>query len=185
MPQSSPILLGYIKLSSVQPSVTFSSIPQNYSGLYVEASSRKNAASGVALNIRFNSDSTAANYKYHTIQGSASTSMTGYGGDAGFCGMVAPSGLNQYVYGNSQVMIPNYTKTDRFKSLLAYGYIVDSTNASNFSNQIHTVWRNTAAINSVTLLPASDSFAAGSWFSLYAWDNSVTSGAGVATVATP
>ena len=185
MPQSSPILLGYIKLSSTQPSVTFSNIPQNYSGLYVECSSRKNTNSGVALNIRFNSDSTAGNYKYHTIQGSALSSMNGYGGDAGFCGMVALSGLNQYVYGNSQIFIPNYAKADRFKSLIAYGYIVDSTLSCKFSNQIHTVWRNTTAVNSVTLLPASDSFAAGSWFSLYAWDNSVTSGSGVATVATP
>lgn len=185
MPQSSPILLGYIKLNSVQPSVTFSNIPQNYSGLYIEASSRKDNNSGVALNIKFNSDSTTSNYKYHTLQGSASTSMSAYGGDAGFCGMVALSGLNQYVYGNSQIFIPNYAKTDRFKSLMAYGYIVDSTLSCNFSNQIHTVWRNTVAINSVTLLPASNSFSAGSWFSLYAWDNSVTSGTGLATVASP
>jgi hypothetical protein len=185
MPQSSPILLGYIKLSSTQPSVTFSNIPQTYSGLYIESSCRKNNTSGVALNIRFNGDSTGSNYKYHTVQGSSSASATAYGGDGGFCGIVSTSGLNQYVYANSQILIPNYYKTDRFKSLLSMGYNVDATVASNFLSQMHTVWRNTSAINSVTLLPASDSFVSGSWFSLYAWDNAVTSGSGLATAATP
>jgi len=185
MPQSSPIQLGYIKLSSVQPSVTFSNIPQNYSGLYIESSARKNNTSGVALILNFNNDSTSSNYKYYTLQGSGSISSSAYGGDSGFCGITSTSGLNQYVYGNSQIFIPNYTKTDRFKTWQCMGYNVDATHTSNFISQIHGAWRNTAAITSIKLFPAADSFAAGSYFTLYAWDNTVTSGSGLATAATP
>lgn len=181
MPQNSPIQLGYIKLTSTQPSVTFSNIPQNYSGLYIECSTRKDAASGVALYLNFNNDSTEANYGYHNLQGSGSNSSSGYGGPGGFCGIVSTSGLNQYVYANSQIIIPNYRKTDRFKTWQSMGYNVDATATSNFLNQIQGVWRSTVAINSIKLFPATNNFASGSWFTLYAWDNMATSGTGTAT----
>lgn len=183
MPQSSPIRLGYIKLSSVQPSITFSNIPQNYSGLYIECSARKNNTSGVALLLNFNNDSTNANYGYHTLQGSGTANSSGYGADSAFCGITSTSGLNQYIYGNSQIIIPNYTKTNRNKNYLSFGYNLDSSGTSNFLNQMQGTWRNTAAITSIKLFPAADSFAAGSYFTLYAWDNTLTTGSGTATTS--
>jgi hypothetical protein len=149
-----------ITLTNATSTVTFSSIPQTYTDLVV-ASSNAVGPGGYAYTIRVNSDS-GNNY--------STTRMIGNGTSA-----TSDRGSNQnWIYGGSVksstnpigslfLNLLNYSNTTTFKTILV------RTNNDNANLAVSAgLWRNTAAINSISIgAEFTTDFCVGSTFTLY------------------
>lgn len=151
-------------------SVTFSSIPQTYSHLYVVGSARStyNNVNGSVL-LQFNGD-TGSNYWQSLVYYNASTvsaynSMNTFG-YVGFCTALT-SAAN--AFSPFYAFIMDYTNTATYKSwqggAVATGTQSGSTGA--YPGWAGGSWQNTAAITSVTVLPSATGWAQYSRFTLY------------------
>lgn len=151
-------------------SVTFSSIPSTYRSLELHILARCDVvATSATGHIRFNSDSTAI---YNTQQvGAFGASVTGaevINGTSAQWGDIAAASATASAASIAVITIPWYTNTTFWKFLVSkQGMSTAATTATTFSKQWIGHWRNTAAINAITLLPASNNFIAGSSFALY------------------
>jgi hypothetical protein len=148
-------------LGSSAASVTFSSISAAYTDLVLVL--QAGTATNDNLGIRFNSD-TGSNYSNTALSGNGSTVVS-------FRASNATSIIPQYhfVFNNNLnsnviIQVQNYSNTTTNKTLLAR-----SNNAGVSTDVGVGLWRNTAAITSVTLIGGSFgySFIAGSTFTLY------------------
>jgi len=154
-------------IPSATSSYTFSSIPSTYTDLRLIINNQMSGASGIK--IQFNSD-TGANY--------SETQLLGYGTSTVSSGRTtgASSIYNNLVYGDStisnwftlqQIDIMNYSSSSIYKTAMwRYG---TPNQPSNYEvGFITSLWRNTAAINSITISAWNAvNFVAGSNFSLY------------------
>jgi hypothetical protein len=146
------------------PSVTFDSIPQNYTDLIlVSHTGYTNTNVGQGLSLRFNGDA-GSNYSV-TVAESDGSSASAYRGTSqtggGFC---APSNGNQSFLTPVTTHIFNYTNTTTFKNWLS------RNSGPTFVNGYAGVWRATpAAITSISIVAtgSSGNIRAGSTFSLY------------------
>lgn len=145
-------------LSSGATSVTFSSIPGTFTDLVLVA--HLQASSLVYTALRFNSD-TGNNYSSTYVWGNGSSASSGRQSSvsniAGFpsnnSGNPVPFILNVFSYGNT-----NVNKTT----------LASNANSGGDLGRIVGLWRNTAAITSLTLLTdTANSWASGSTFSLF------------------
>jgi hypothetical protein len=138
--------------------VTFSSIPQGYTDLQVVSRVIPTTSGNPNDFFRLNAD-TGSNYSYTYMGGNGSTAVSSRGSNVAF-GLNFASGLNS---GYQSIMqIQNYSNTTTFKTILSR-----SGDAGNQVNAFVNLWRNTAAITSLTLFTSSDSFAVGSTFTIY------------------
>ena len=153
--------LSNITLGSTQASVTFSSIPTGatYRDLFLVAQ-YKNTNAGIQAMIRVNSDaSTIYNNVgvagYSTSIGTWANALTGRIQAMNFTGALNTE------FTLLQMNFMDYAQVDREKVILL---------RSNHSGEIDAMiskYPSTAAINSITLLPETGTFAAGSTFALY------------------
>lgn len=140
-------------LSTSAASVTFSSIPSTYTDLVYIGNFP--SVTGLNTTVQFNGD-TAGNYSSTQLYGTGSgvgsyrisNSSSGYSGVADGIGMIKGS-------------IQNYNNTSTYKTLIGRG----GANVT-YLDACVTLWRSTAAINSITFI-ASTSFPIGSTFTLY------------------
>ena len=145
-------------------SITFNNIPQFYTDLQIECSTRSTGSTiygDVFMNLNGVSTNRSATY----LEGNgASVSSGRIGNIQSASGNGASATAN--TFGNSQFYIPNYSGSN-FKSILGYG--VGENNATTaYSDLIASLWSNSAAITSVTLYSdAGASWAQYSTFSLY------------------
>lgn len=142
--------------------VTFSSISGAYTDL-VLISSAGAVTNGADLRMRVNSD-TGTNYSDTYLWGSGSAAgstrlsnqnrfnLTYYG--------TLPSGST--TRGTIITQIMNYSNTTTYKTCLTR-----ANNAASGTDAIAHLWRNTAAITSISLLEFSTGFTDGSTFTLY------------------
>lgn len=163
-------LISTTILSSTTSSVTFSSIPTDYTHLQLRFSARgsNTSSANIDLRIRFNSDS-GSNYIVHRVAGNGSsagsfnaTSQTGVVLTNGLPGATA----NASAFGAGIVDIYDYqssTKNTTVKSL--YGSHI--TTSTPFMILGSGLWINTAPVTTLNLTPSLSSFASGSRFSLY------------------
>jgi len=133
-------------------SITFSSIPQTYDGLYLLVSARISRAGSTStiLALRFNGD-TGTNYAWRLLNGdgasaasysSSSTSLASAGYASG------PSATAS-TFSNHGILIPNYTSSSA-KSISTDS--VTENNATTVTlNLSASSWSGTAAISSLTL----------------------------------
>lgn len=163
-------LISSNTLSSSAASVTFSSIPSTYTDLVLRFSARTNTAA-IRQNfyIKFNTD---------TGTTGSQTTLRGQGGNG------ASSDRNsntQYIYdlqdldaanatantfSSVEVYIPSYTASQN-KPLSNFGASENNTANDPIIAAIAGLWRNTAAVDTITIYPYSNSFVAGSSFYLY------------------
>ena len=144
-------------LSSAAASVTFSSISSAYTDLVLVLNASQ-ATAGFSTLMRYNSD-TGSNYSGTAIAGSGSAATSSR----------TTSSTNIYL-GYQQyttifttiVQIQNYSNTTTNKTCLTR-----KNQADSYVEAMVGLWRNTAAITSITLLPESGNFASGSTFTLY------------------
>ena len=143
-------------------SVTFSSISGSYTDLVLVVNNANTTAAdydGVAL--RFNSD-TGTNYSrtYMYGDGTSTASVRQTNGTNLIVGISSP---NNVIRTNTIVYIQNYSNTTTYKSTLSR-----SNDANLVTYAIVGMWRNTAAITSVTVVSnGSGNWSNGSTFTLY------------------
>jgi hypothetical protein len=154
-------------LTSTENLVTFSSIPQTYTDLVLMCSV-KNTGSSVYIvswgGLRFNNDTTASNYSSTENLGAAvGTSSSRSVGNA-LASTNAFRSDNNY-FNTSVVHIPLYATTTTYKNALGI-----STGTMNYVFQSIGLWKQTAAISTITFVSEDSSlsrFDIGTVFTLY------------------
>jgi hypothetical protein len=146
-------------LGSAASSVTFSSLGSYTDIVIVSVPSITSGSAGVR--IRFNSDS-GSNYSQTEIYGdgtSAASARNTNQTSGKLTDAISPSTNFNF---NLLVNVMNYSNATTYKTFLARGNI-----ASGGTEAVVGLWRNTAAITSLELLPTASTFATGSTFTLY------------------
>lgn len=159
-------LIQHIELSSDQASITFSSIPQTYTDLYLVHSLRTNRAAlvepiGLVLN------NNGSNRSSRQLEGDgasvySSTTTDLLGGNA------AGNTATASTYGNSAIYIFNYTSSNA-KSISIDGVSESNTATLFFGRIAAALWNDASAITSIqlTMRAGGTNFLAGSSVSLY------------------
>lgn len=163
--------IATFSLASNTASVTFSSIPSTYASLQLRYSGRSTTTGtgvGDNLYINLNSD-TGSNYTYHQILGDGSTASA-TGGTAqtrlNVQNALPRNSVTSSVFGVGIFDLHDYASTTKNKtSRMFYGTDVNGTEGKVYLSS--GLWISTSAVNSITLAPQSNSFLAGSVFSLY------------------
>jgi len=151
-----------IELASSAASITFSSIPQDYTDLVLAFAIRSDDNGFAALNI----NSSTSNFTGIGLQGNGS-SASSFSRTDSFFGYIQATTDTANTFGNGQIYISNYTASAA-KSISID--VVTENNATGANQVIYAgLWNQTAAINSVGIEPLSAGvdFVAGSTISLY------------------
>ena len=148
-------------LSSSAASVTFSSISSSYTDLVLVVNLKGDVA-GFAPRMRFNNDS-GTNYSWTRLSGngSAASSARVTNGTSISIGSTANVYTTDGFVGICQIQ--NYANTTTYKTTLNRG-----NNATDGTEAIVGLWRDTSAINRVDVVNTSSAnFTSGSTFTLY------------------
>lgn len=150
-------------LSSATTTVTFSSIAGTYTDIVIVANLKMGASTYQPI-LRFNSD-TGSNYSSTTIWGDGSSS--GSSRHTNQNGIYANPGAGVGTAGQFEpwiINVQNYSNTTTYKTTIAR-----FNNAQSVSNAGVGLWRNTAAITTISLTAESGSndFQTGSVFTIY------------------
>lgn len=164
IPTNTYIALDKVTVSGTSTtSVTLSSIPATYTDLVLVINAKNDTTTNTE--IRFNGD-TGNNYSNTILSGNgtSATSARESNNNAISIDNVAYMTTGDFAYSNI-IQIMNYANTTTYKTLLTR-----ANSAANGVDAIVGLWRNTAAITSLTILTTTGTrvFAAGSTFSLYA-----------------
>jgi hypothetical protein len=157
-------VIQHIELGSAAANITFSSIPQTYTDLYLLICARinENAAIGEAVYITLNGSTSNFTNRYLQGDGSGASSST-------LTRYLATQTSNQATantFGNAAVYIPNYTSSN-FKSISTDS--VSENNATTAYQALQAnLWSDTSAITSITLVAGTgDQFMTNSSATLY------------------
>jgi len=148
-------------LPSAATSITFSSLG-NYAANYQHLQLRHDSDGYTTYGnfvMRINGDATASNYRYHHFYGGGGTPGAGSGAE--------PLINYQWVAGPSSQVIDLYDafSTSKFKTSKSFnGNTIAGTGIVGVMSHL---WKNTAAIDSITILNERQNLPSGSRFSLY------------------
>jgi hypothetical protein len=154
-------------LGSAASSVTFSTIPSTYTDLVLVINTRSSStsASDTKLYVNFNGD-TGSNYSQTFLFGNGSTAGSSRASNQAFiyAGDISATGGSSYTGLSTVVLqVQNYSNATTNKTMLSR---VASPNV--FVEAVVGLWRNTAAITSISLdLESTPQFIVGSTFTLY------------------
>jgi hypothetical protein len=167
-----PVLIATTSLSASAASVTMP-IPAGYNTLTGSYFGRQDSGGGGDwASVRFNSD-TGSHYTWQIHMGSGGTYVAQNAGaltTSTRIGVIATSGEPAGYFGTGQFVIGNVGSTTTRKTVS--GNFQCATGVNNgFSGTAGGHWVPTtdAAITSITFLPATGNFVAGSVFSVYGW----------------
>jgi hypothetical protein len=158
-------------LGSAQASVTFSSISASYTDLVLVTQAATAHSSATLVYVEFNSD-TGANYSTTSLYGTGSSAASNRQSSNNFAWIGFNVGLDTSV-GSSNIItqIQNYSNTTTNKTLLSRSNRGNSTLDFFGTEALVSLWRSTAAINSITIKNIRSgttyNFASGSTFTLY------------------
>jgi hypothetical protein len=152
-------------LSSATSTVTFSSIPATYTDLVLVCNVGGSAA-GNGVSLRFNSDSSSV-YSDTGLWGTGSSAASGRHSNSNTGALTIAVGVTN---NPSDVVIianiQNYANTTTNKVLLSRATNANASASYPGSEAVVTLWRNTAAINTIALSNGAN-FVSGSTFALY------------------
>ena len=157
-----------------QASVVFSSIPSTYTHLQLRWNAQVTAgfSNNNGIGMRFNSD-TSSTYAYHTLAGDGTNASAGAVINSTIISRdIVPSTASTNIFGAGIVDIIDYQSTSKNKTIKAIaGYDQNNTSAGGGTTNgliylYSGLWRNTAAITSITITPQ-HTWGANSTFSLY------------------
>jgi hypothetical protein len=138
-------LIQHQELASAQAAITFSSIPQTFTDLYLVLSARLSTTNG-GLRIRVNGST--ANLSTRLLYGNGSSAASGT--DTTYVGTVSNSNQTANTFGNAGLYFPNYAGATT-KSFSAE--VVDETNATTA-----TQWVTAGLFNSTSAITALEVF---------------------------
>jgi hypothetical protein len=166
-------------LTSAQPSITLSSIPDTFTDLVAVVSFRADVASNEAR-LRINSD-TGSNYTERRLGGSGSGSGASSTLTTTYFRAFAsnPSDYTSNTFSNGQFYIPNYAGSAQ-KSI-SLDSVTENNSTEALQNIASGLWTGTAAITTLLFYPSSGNFVAGSTVSLYGISAAESSGGAKAT----
>jgi hypothetical protein len=150
--------------------VTFSSIPSTYTHLQLRFMARTNRAGEVTdtAKVSYNGDTSSSNYTYHEFGGDGSGPYvygTGTPERSAFS-LTSGATASANVFGVGIVDFLDYTNTSKYKTTRNLGGI--DNNGSGRVGFVSSLWLNTAAITSITLVPGvGTTFNQYSQFALY------------------
>lgn len=158
-------VVGESELSVAAASIDLTGIRQSYRTLLLVATLRGDTvAEQIETRLRFNGDASAV---YNTELGSANaaalTAAEVLGAtQARIANAVAANALAN-MFGGLIAVIPDYTETDRFKTVFSLGGSpVTNATTKTLVHWTFSVWRSTDAIIQITLLPNAGNYIAGS-----------------------
>jgi len=158
-------------LTSSAASVTFSSIPATFTDLAVRVSLRSDRAN-TQDDVRITFNSTTTNYSYTYMRGNGSAVTTSFSTSDPWTwfGNIDAANAASNTFANGELYIPSYT-VSQSKPASAIMAMEDNATAS-FMTANANLWRNNAAISSITFALGFGSFVSGSSFYLYGIKNS-------------
>lgn len=144
--------------------ITFSSIPSTYQHLQIRAFVGNSTGAG-ALYIRFNGDTTTANYNHHRLAGNGASVFASSGSpDTGVAGFYIIQPTSTY-FGGCIVDIHDYKSTSKYKTIRSFEGV--DKNGSGEVGLYSNLWMDTTAISSITLYMSTGNYSSGSVVSLY------------------
>lgn len=157
MPTNTYIALDKVTVGTATPSITFNSVPQGYTDLVIIAAGTTASASA-SLQFQFNGDTTSSySSTWMDGDGTSATSSRETSTTYTYWGSIT----NQQTTSIGQIM--NYSNATTYKTILGRG-----SNAPERVRAYVGLWRNTAAITSVTIKNNGPfNFTSGTTFSLY------------------
>jgi hypothetical protein len=143
-------IIQHQELASAQASITFSSIPQTYTDLYLVVSPRAVASSDFpAVGIRFNSATT--NYSTRYLLGSGSSAASGsVAGNYLRVGNTSGSSQTSNTFGSFVIYIPNYTAAT--SKSVSSDSVSENNATAGYQNIVAGLWSDNAAISTITVL---------------------------------
>jgi len=158
MPASTYEPLASVTLSTAQTSVTFSNIPQIYTDLVCVVNA--GITSGIEdIALTLNGD-TATNYSRTFLYGDGTSAVSGRTTSA--TRIALGSFGSGTINGNNIFSVMNYSNSTTFKTVLSRG-----NNTSNHTIAYAGLWRNTAAVTSMTFGTTGSTWMVGTTFNLY------------------
>ena len=141
--------------------VNFTSIPQTYTDIVVASSIQ--VSGNVNVFMTFNSDS-GANYSFTLLQGDGSTASSGRVSNQTRIQLdsVAYPPISGSSCAPGIVQINNYSNATTYKTAL-----IRANNGAVGVSAFVGLWRNTAAITTITFVAGAVNFAVGTTFTLY------------------
>ena len=158
--------IATVTLTSAQNTVTFSSIPSGYKHLQIRGIARTSSGNFYdSPTVKFNSDS-GANYSYHYLDGYNSSVSAGAATSASFIALYYIAGGVSNTFGAVVWDILDYSDTNKYKTLRSLAG-VDANTSGGGINLGSGSWRNTAAINTITITTVANAMQQYSSFALY------------------
>lgn len=163
-------LLETTLISADTASVTFSSLgsyASTYKHFQIRATMRANGTTLTFFRLRLNGD-TGTNYASHRLlgNGSAVTSSASTSSIAMFLGNRLPGDSTANSFTTSVIDILDFGSSSKNTTVRNLSGFSDGVNGHNIVLS-SGLWNNTAAVTSIEVSSASDSFVSGSRFSLY------------------
>lgn len=140
-------------------SVDFTSIPQGYTDLVLVYTGSGTSVNTQGIRVRFNSD-TATNYSDTMLRGTGSAAASYRDTTQSFILFVSNNTNTSQMNGIMNIM--NYSNTTTYKSCL-----IRANDPSARIEALVGLWRSTAAITSVNIIPESGTINSGCTFTLY------------------
>ena len=150
-------------LGSAAATITMSSIPSTYTDLRIVLNGITLTSAGTYVSFRINGD-TGTNYSYTKIYGTGASALSSRGTSTAtlYLNDADASGANPYLI---EVDIFSYAGSTN-KTLLASSSL--DRNGGGLTDRTVGLWRNTAAINSITFVSiAGNNFQSGTTATLY------------------
>lgn len=149
--------IATVTLTANASTLSFAFIPQNYTDLIFITSGMSQPAGGGSIAFRFNGDS-GSNYSYLYMFGSGSGTASGVFTNQSGCLV----NRHNTTDGSGWTSIMNYSNTTTFKTLISRG------GGNNIAIALTGMWRNTAAITSISCsMESGPGFATGFTATLY------------------
>jgi hypothetical protein len=151
--------------------VTLNTLPTGYKDLRIMTSMRSSGAvPRENVSIRINNDTTATNYvryEWYFEDGSAGGETIQTGNATRLISSISGTGATSaYSFGTSEISIPDYNNTSNYKQV--FSTINSYNTTANWDNWgLSVVWKNTAAITTLSFEGGSYNIAAGSIISIY------------------
>lgn len=163
--------LGRVLLSNQTPTgtgVSFAAIPAGYNSLEIEFLGRGDTvAGGVFMYCWFNTDTTAANYRYSRVFfDGVSAGPSGAGGDFSYITILPAASATAGMAGYGSIQIFDYAATTfRKVAVCANAHREDATHL--YTGVYSVEWESTVAITQIDLNLTAGNYVAGSRFRLY------------------
>lgn len=154
--------LATVTLSS-DATVTFSGIPQGYKHLQLRYMANNSASANYKISLRFNGDS-GSNYNWHYLYGDGSGA--GSGANDEYTAMRLGKANYQSTYWSHGIIdLLDYSNSTKYTTGRSFsGW---DSNGSGTVELSSGLWKNTAAVTSIDIVPYSGNLLSGSKFALY------------------